>query len=77
MLLKMALGPRGLPHESVNVNDPSRSTREEFGWANAMVVVAVERLLPGVDCDAEVGGPVVYFSSASLREIHCEAQIFS
>jgi hypothetical protein len=53
MLLKMAEGPMGLPHESVEVNNPQATTRNEFGWASAMVVVAVEQLLPGIDCDAE------------------------
>lgn len=53
MLLKMAEGPMGLPHESVEVNNPQATTRNEFGWASAMVVVAVEQLLHGVDCDAE------------------------
>jgi meiotically up-regulated gene 157 (Mug157) protein len=51
MLLKMAFG-NGLVHESVHVSALSRFTRPEFGWANAMLVVAVESLL-GVDCDAE------------------------
>ncbi|WIA31767.1 hypothetical protein OEZ86_002639 [Tetradesmus obliquus] len=51
MLLKMAFG-NGLVHESVHVSSISRFTRPEFGWANAMLVVAVESLL-GVDCDLE------------------------
>eukprot|EP00882_Tetradesmus_deserticola_P016895 GHRQ01018074.1.p1 GENE.GHRQ01018074.1~~GHRQ01018074.1.p1 ORF type:complete len:298 (+),score=78.76 GHRQ01018074.1:881-1774(+) len=51
MLLKMASG-NGLVHESVHVSAISRFTRPEFGWANAMLVVAVETLL-GVDCDAQ------------------------
>jgi meiotically up-regulated gene 157 (Mug157) protein len=41
----------GLMHESVHVDSPQLFSRAEFGWANAMLVVAVERLL-GVDCDA-------------------------
>lgn len=49
MLLKMAHG-NGLVHESVHVNQLSSFTRPEFGWANAMAVVAIENLL-GVDCD--------------------------
>lgn len=40
----------GLMHESVNVDNPSQFSRAEFGWANAMLVVAVEQLL-GADCD--------------------------
>jgi meiotically up-regulated gene 157 (Mug157) protein len=40
----------GFMHESVHVDDPDKFSRAEFGWANAMLVVAVERLL-GVDCD--------------------------
>ncbi|WIA43728.1 hypothetical protein OEZ86_010154 [Tetradesmus obliquus] len=51
MMLKMAYG-NGLVHESVHVSSLSSFTRPEFGWANAMLVVAVETLL-GVDCDAE------------------------
>jgi meiotically up-regulated gene 157 (Mug157) protein len=51
MLLKMAYG-NGLVHESVHVDNLSSYTRPEFGWANAMLVVAVETLL-GIDCDAE------------------------
>lgn len=51
MMLKMAYG-NGLMHESVHVDTLSSFTRPEFGWANAMTVVAVETLL-GVDCDAE------------------------
>jgi meiotically up-regulated gene 157 (Mug157) protein len=51
MLLKMAKG-NGLVHESVHVDTPSQFSRPEFGWANAMMVVAVEQLL-GVDCDVE------------------------
>jgi meiotically up-regulated gene 157 (Mug157) protein len=54
MLLKMAYG-NGLMHESVHVNTLSSYTRPEFGWANAMLVVAVETLL-GIDCDAEAEG---------------------
>lgn len=49
-LLKMAAG-NGLVHESVHMNSIAQFTRAEFGWANAMLVVAVEQLL-GVDCDA-------------------------
>jgi hypothetical protein len=45
----MAQG-NGLVHESVNVDNPGAYTRPEFGWANAMAVVAIEQLL-GVDCD--------------------------
>lgn len=41
----------GLMHESVHVDAPERYSRAEFGWANTMLVVAVEQLL-GVDCDA-------------------------
>ena len=48
-LLQMA-SVNGLMHESVHVDSPERFTRAEFGWANAMTVVAVEQLL-GVDCD--------------------------
>lgn len=51
MLLKMAQG-NGLVHESVHVSNTGQFTRPEFGWANAMFVVAVEQLL-GIDCDAE------------------------
>eukprot|EP00878_Enallax_costatus_P036962 GHUV01041626.1.p1 GENE.GHUV01041626.1~~GHUV01041626.1.p1 ORF type:complete len:267 (-),score=70.69 GHUV01041626.1:193-915(-) len=51
MLLNMAQG-NGLVHESVHVSSTGQFTRPEFGWANAMFVVAVEQLL-GVDCDAE------------------------
>ncbi|GAX78463.1 hypothetical protein CEUSTIGMA_g5902.t1 [Chlamydomonas eustigma] len=51
MILEMASG-NGLVHESVNVDTPQHFTRAEFGWANAMAVVAVEQLL-GVDCDEE------------------------
>lgn len=54
MLLKMAKG-NGLVHESVNVDNPTMFSRPEFGWANAMLVVAVEQLL-GVDCDVEAEG---------------------
>lgn len=36
-LLQMATG-NGLAHESVNVNDVEATTRQEFGWANAMTV---------------------------------------
>ena len=53
MLIQMAEGPFGLPHESVEVSNTQATTRNEFGWASAMVVVAVEQLLPGIDCDAE------------------------
>ena len=48
-LLHMAAS-NGLMHESVHVDDPSKFSRAEFGWANAMLVVAVEQLL-GIDCD--------------------------
>jgi meiotically up-regulated gene 157 (Mug157) protein len=51
MLLKMAYG-NGLLHESVHVSNVAQYTRAEFGWANAMFVVAVESLL-GIDCDEE------------------------
>eukprot|EP00775_Hariotina_reticulata_P013068 gene13068-13195_t len=51
MLLKMAHG-NGLVHESVHVDNIGQFTRPEFGWANAMFVVAVESLL-GIDCDEE------------------------
>lgn len=51
MVLKMAHG-NGLVHESVHVDNINMFTRPEFGWANAMLVVAVEHLL-GIDCDVE------------------------
>lgn len=51
LLLQMAHG-NGLVHESVHVDNINMFTRPEFGWANAMVVVAVEQLL-GMDCDVE------------------------
>jgi meiotically up-regulated gene 157 (Mug157) protein len=49
MLLKTAVG-NGLIHESVDVSQPSAYTRPEFGWANAMFVVAVEQML-ATDCE--------------------------
>jgi meiotically up-regulated gene 157 (Mug157) protein len=66
MLLKMAFG-NGLVHESVHVSSISRFTRPEFGWANAMLVVAVESLL-GVDCDAEA--EVHRLAAIAQREGH-------
>ena len=48
-LLPMA-SVNGLMHESVHVDAPERFSRAEFGWANALTVVAVEQLL-GIDCD--------------------------
>lgn len=58
-------------HESVHVDTLSSFTRPEFGWANAMLVVAVETLL-GVDCDAEA--EVHRLAEISRREQH-EARI--
>lgn len=40
----------GLMHESNHVDDLNKFSRAEFGWANTMLVVAVEHLL-GVACD--------------------------
>jgi uncharacterized protein len=42
----------GLVHESVHIDQPLLFTRPEFGWANAMLVVAAEQLL-GLDCESE------------------------
>ncbi len=47
-------GGSGLMHESVWMEDFNNTfTREDFGWANSMLLASVEALLPGVDCDAE------------------------
>lgn len=51
-LLPLMAAGNGLVHESVHVNQTTRFSRPEFGWANAMTVVMLEQLL-GVDCDAE------------------------
>lgn len=48
-LSNMATSKGHMP-ESVHVDAPKIFTRAEFGWANAMLVVAVEQLL-GVDCN--------------------------
>jgi len=49
-LMKAQCG-NNLMHETVNVNNPSRCTRNWFEWANAMLVVFVENSL-GESCDA-------------------------
>ena len=46
-------GGSGLMHESVWMEDWNTFTRDDFGWANSMLLATVEALLPGVDCDAE------------------------
>jgi hypothetical protein len=66
MLLKMAAG-NGLVHESVHVDYTTRFSRAEFGWANAMTVVMLERLL-GVDCDMEAER--FRLSAVAKREQH-------
>ncbi|EFN60034.1 hypothetical protein CHLNCDRAFT_49501 [Chlorella variabilis] len=48
-LLKLQCGD-GLMHESVHVDNTRQCTRKWFEWANALLVVSVERLL-GYDCD--------------------------
>lgn len=45
----------GLMHESNHVDDLNKFSRAEFGWANTMLVVAVEHLL-GVDCERVAEG---------------------
>jgi hypothetical protein len=49
--LLLGAAGNGLVHEGVNVDNEGAFTRPDFGWANAMLVVAVESLL-GIDCDA-------------------------
>ncbi|KAF8070963.1 mug157-like protein [Scenedesmus sp. PABB004] len=72
MLLKMAAG-NGLVHESVHVSSVSQFTRPEFGWANAMTVVALEALL-GVDCDAEAEAHrLAVIGEREAREAHTPA----
>jgi hypothetical protein len=55
-------------HETVNVDNPARCTRNWFEWANAMLVVFVENSL-GESCD--VHGDIEFDKSVRLFSHSC------
>jgi len=63
-LLKAQCG-NNLMHETVNVDNPARCTRNWFEWANAMLVVFVENSL-GESCDLH--GDIEFEKSIVQRE---------